>query len=82
MRCGDDNTTIGTSHAYSQLCGRGCGIADIDDIISHAHQGAYYYVTHHQAGDTTITSYNDQRLLVLDSLPDKLGIGCGKLNNV
>ena len=82
MRCGDDNTTIGTSHAYSQLCGRGCGIADIDDIISHAHQGAYYYVTHHQTGDTTITSYNDQRLLVLDSLPDKLGIGCGKLNNV
>ena len=49
MRGGNDNTTIGTCHTYSQLGGWCSGITNIDDVVAHTHQGSNYYVTNHQA---------------------------------
>ena len=49
MRGGDDDAAIGTCHADCQLSGRRCGIADIDDVVAHTHQGSNDDVAHHQA---------------------------------
>ena len=54
----NDNATISTSHAYSKFSGRSAGIADINDIITHAHECAYNNVAHHQSRHTTVAAYH------------------------
>ena len=76
VRCGNDDTAISASHAYSQLGSWGRSITNIYDIVAHTHKGTHYNVTNNKAGDTTITA-NDYLFTT-----NKLSISCGKLNNV
>ena len=45
----DDDAAVGTAHAHGQLGGRCRGIADVNDVEAHAHQGAANNVAHHGA---------------------------------
>ena len=78
MRCRNDNTTIGTTHADSQFCGRCTGITNIKYIKAHAHQCATNHIAYHRTRDTTIATNNNLTRLARD----KGGVSRRKLYNI
>ena len=59
MRGGDDDAAVGAGHADSQFGGGGGGVADVDDIVAHAHEGAHDDVAYHEAGDAAVATNDD-----------------------
>ena len=56
VRSGNDNTTIGTTHANGQLGGRRRSITDVQHVKAHAYKGTTNHVTHHVTRKTTIAA--------------------------
>ena len=78
---GDDDATVGSCHADGQFSGRGGGIADVDDIEAHAHQGAAYHILDHLARNASVAAHDDLPAVSCFFL-DECGIGGGELDNV
>ena len=78
VRSRNDDTTIGTAHAYCQLRGRCGGITNVNDVEAHTHQGTTNYVAHHWARDTSIATYDNFSCLA----GNEHRIGCCKLDDI
>ena len=78
----DDDAAVGTAHPDGQLGGGSCGIADVENIVTHAHQRTADDLTNHGSGDTSVSSDNDFIRFSFAVPSDERGIGCCKLHNV